>query len=158
MAGGPQKPGLRWTRKTAVGSVWKEENGLERLGHESRWAWKGGGAGQGETKAPQMGQGTVGGKRVGAQTLSTGGGQEGVGEGPGSSRGRQNCWPPAALCSWLRNVPSLPGDLEPLLALSPTRLGSSHIRSFGAASPSLPIPKWRPYLSSRNNSIPPLPK
>lgn len=92
---------------------------LERLSYESRWAWKGGGAERGETKAPQMGQGTVGGERVGARTPSRGGAQKGVGEGPGSDRGRQNCWPPAALCSWLRNVPSLPGDFGALMAPSP---------------------------------------
>lgn len=81
MAGGAQKPGLRWTRKAAVGP---SQDGLERLSYESRWAWKGGGAERGETKAPQMGQGTVGGERVGARTPSRGGAQKGVGEGPGS--------------------------------------------------------------------------
>lgn len=81
-AGGTQEPGLLGARRAAAGSVRAEKESASEGSHESRWAWKGGGVEQGQTKATQMGQGTVGGERVGVQTPSRGGGQKGLGEGP----------------------------------------------------------------------------
>jgi hypothetical protein len=57
------------------------------------------------------GPGNCGRERRGPEVAPAGeGGPEGGWREPGSSWGRQSSWPPAALCSWLRNVPGLPGD------------------------------------------------
>lgn len=103
MAGGAQRPGWGQTRKAAVGCrdggerAWEAPLPREQMGSEGRRG------GVRRNKSTPDGPGNCRRGKGGGTDTSRGG-------GPGSSRGRQNCWPPAALCSWLRNVPSLPGD------------------------------------------------